>query len=151
MPTLTPLPRLNVAALQNATYHSPDFGELPLVEGTYHAGEAETGTTTTLSDWIAFGDLDADGQEDAVIILTTQSSGSGVFVELAAVLNHNGMPVTLSSVALGDRVRIEELTLEAGLIQLDVVVPGPEDPLCCPTQVEQQRLRLVDAQLKRLP
>ena len=41
---------------------------------------------------IAFGDLNGDGAADAAVIIATNSSGSGTFVALVAVLNDGGSP-----------------------------------------------------------
>ena len=36
-------------------------------------------------------------------------------------------------VLLGDRVRIEGGSIEDGIIRLDLVEHGPDEPACCPT------------------
>ena len=48
-------------------------------------------TTGAFSD-LAFGDLNGDGVEDAVVVLVTNPGGTGRFYDLAPVLNQNGTP-----------------------------------------------------------
>jgi hypothetical protein len=86
---------LSQALLLNSTYRSPDWGEFQLQEGIYYRAppneleSAEVYTTRFIGP-ILYGDINADGFEDALVILSTQNGGTGHFVELAAVLNENG-------------------------------------------------------------
>jgi hypothetical protein len=85
-------------------------------------------------DQYALGDLNGDGVPDAAVILATNSGGSGVFVDLAAVVNDKGTPKHIASAALGDRVQIKSISINAGEIIVALVKQGPNDPLCCPSQ-----------------
>ena len=87
----------------------------------------------TLTDFVAFGDLDADGIDDAAVILLTAGGGSGAFCDLAAVLNEQGQPRNVDTVSLGDRVVIEALSVEGGKIMVTMIAHDADDPLCCPT------------------
>jgi hypothetical protein len=155
-PAPSPAPDLTVAALQNAVYHSPDWGDFQLIDGVYRRppmapGEAPDIYMTVLRDPVVRGDLNADGLEDAVVFLSTQNGGTGHFVELAAVINRAGLAENASTLALGDRVGIEAARIDAGVIILDIRVQGPSDPMCCPSQLETWRLALQGNQLVRLP
>jgi len=145
-PASVPVPRLELSALQNAQYHSVDWGDFQLTEGVFHrppmapAESPETYLTQLLSP-VAYGDLNADGAEDAVVFLTTQNGGTGHFIELAAMINRDGTPDNASSVSLGDRVAIESARIEGGVIILELRVHGPNDGLCCPSQLETWHFR----------
>jgi hypothetical protein len=66
-----------------------------------------------------------------------------VFVSVAAVLNDGGAPRHTASYIVDDRPVIETLTVADGVIHLDAVVHGPNDPGCCPAQPVSRAFRLV--------
>jgi len=152
-PVIAP-PPLTELTLKNAMYHSPDWGDFQLVEGVYlrpplAPGESAEIYKTEFRDPAVFGDLNADGIDDAIVFLSTQNGGTGHFVELAAVLNRDGRAENVSTVSLGDRVGIEAARIEAGVIILDMRVHGPNDPMCCASQLEIWRFRLEGGALVR--
>ena len=100
---------------------------------------------------MVYGDLNGDGLEDAAVLLATQNGGTGVFVELAAMLNRDGRAENVATVPLGDRVVVESGRIHAGVIVLEMRVQGPNDPLCCPSQSETWKFRLQGADLSRIP
>lgn len=95
----------------------------------------------------AYGDLDGDGVEDAAVLLATNTGGSGVFVDLAAVCNHRGQPRDTARFFLGDRVKPERMTVVGQEIELALLIHGPDDPLCCPSERVVWRFRLVGGEL----
>jgi hypothetical protein len=142
-PQVSSLP-LSLDSLRYATYRSPDWGEFQLSDGTYYrtpstSQESPETYTTRLLDTVLYGDINLDGVEDAVVFLGTQNGGTGHFVEMAAVLNLNGIPVNVSTQYLGDRVIVESGTIQGGLITLTLRVQGPNDPLCCPSQIIEKK------------
>ena len=155
VPTSTSAPP-TLENLQNAQYRSPDWGEYQLVSGVYYRtptapGESAEIYTTQLDERFVTGDLNADGAEDAVAFLRTQNGGTGHFVELAAMLNQNGNTYNVSTVYLGDRVIVESVQIVDGVIILAMRVQGPNDGMCCPSQLETWQFRLENNQLVRLP
>lgn len=132
---------LSLDILRNATYRSPDWGEFQLSDGIYYrtpptSQESPEAYTTRLLDTVLYGDINQDGLGDAIVFLATQSGGTGTFIEMAVVLNLDGSPVNISTRYLGDRVIVESGTVEGGSITLTLRVQGPNDPLCCPSQIE---------------
>jgi hypothetical protein len=151
----TQVPELTLAALSNAEYRSPDWGTFRLTDGLYerppqNPGELSSAYTTRLLEPAAFGDLNGDGAKDAVVGLVTQSGGTGNFVELAAVLNQGGSPQNADTLPLGDRVVIEQASIQDGIITLNMRVHGPNDGLCCPSQLETWRFQLQGDHLIRV-
>lgn len=130
---------LGLVALRNATY-SDTYTEnetAPLVNGRYEEtdiSDSLPGVLVTLGDQIAYGDLDADGQEEAVVIVVSNPGGSGVFYDLAVMADQDGTPTQVGSAFLGDRIQLKELDVEEGLIKVVMVTQGPDDAQCCPTQ-----------------
>lgn len=145
---------LDLTAVKNMSYTLPDGQEVTLANGVYEEKPAEGAATSTVNlsvvdNLTAFGDLDGDGVRDASVILADAPGGSGIFMYLAAVRNDGGVPVNVSTVELGDRTRIDSNNIMGGVITLDVVAHGADDPLCCPTEQRRWTYQLVDGELKQ--
>jgi hypothetical protein len=121
-------------------------GAIQLENGVFREAkdpDQATRTVVMLTRYVAFGDLDGDGVGDAVAVLETDPGGSGIFFELVAVVASESGPHQVASASLGDRTDVEDLKLADGVIRLDLITHGPEDPLCCPTAREARRYRLI--------
>jgi hypothetical protein len=144
-------PPLTVEALKNAQYQGIYDQPVTLTDGQYEGppfveGGASRPTVTFIEPY-ALGDLDGDGAADAAVLLVENSGGSGSFVYLAAVLDRGGSPDNVATALLGDRLQPQSLAITKGRIDLQVIGFGPNDPLCCPTQQEEQTYALQDGQL----
>lgn len=128
----------------NATYASEytESGSLKLNDGHYEDSDLGIADLDTLD---ARGDLDGDGREDLVVLLVTSSGGTGVFRDLYVLRRNAAGQLSVSPPAfLGDRVDVNALRIERGQVVVDLVVQGPDDPLCCPTQAVTYRFRLAN-------
>jgi hypothetical protein len=143
-PSFTPPPPpipMTFDLLANAEYHSvvleADQADFRLENGIHSLPhlpeESDSAWYIGMSNRFAYGDLNGDSQPDAAVILESQMGGTGHFLELAAVLNQNGVPYNISSTYLGDRVIVRSIAIENGVIVLDMVVHGPNDPLMGPS------------------
>lgn len=144
--------RLSMLLIENAQFHSPIWGTFILTNGTYYRTPNEPNASpdvysTKLFGSAAYGDLNADGVEDAVVILQTHNGGSGDTKELAALLNVNGQPYNISTVGIGSLVAVEDLQVQSGEIIVTARTLGPNDPLCCPSQLTILRYHLQNGQL----
>src|SRR5262245_12728444 len=128
-------------SLRNAEYSSPwtPSRRVRLRDGQYRAPAAPGAATeirVSLLDRMTA--WTAGGRRYAAVILVTDPGGSGTFHDLAVVEDRRGRPVEVASAALGDRIRVESLTLALrdGQTELHVGLVGhaPHDPLCCPTR-----------------
>ena len=141
MPAPTATQRLTLEQLRNAEYRLPLLGDqdtpVRLVDGmgtlVYGEGATERETVGLIDDAIAFGDLDGDGNADAAVVLYTSGGGSGAFIYLVAVLDRDGAPVQAARAYLGDRARVESLSISGGRVLAQILAHGPEDALCCPS------------------
>jgi hypothetical protein len=126
---------------------SVDDGKVPLVGGTWT--DKEGGSTFTLHPTHAIGDLDGDGQADAVAILVESSGGTGSFYYMFALLNRDGQPAQAGEPEwLGDRTVIERLAIDRkGVITLRYITHRDNDPSCCPTMKIEDRFRVQDGKL----
>lgn len=152
-PVSTPRAELTLQQLRNAEYPSewPSSGLARLKNGLYQEPAAPGSVAeivvraTPLHD---FGDLDGDGTPDAVILLESDPGGSGVFFDLAPVLNRGGQPLPLAPVPMGDRVQVRSVDIaDDGRVRVGLRKHGPNDPLCCPTLDVVLTYRLVGDRL----
>ncbi len=148
-PTTNPLSQ---EALRNAVFLS-DWtanGLAPLQEGEFRQ-QAAPGSASeivvTLTEWHAQGTL-PDGRPFVAVILITDSGGSGVFYDLAVVVEENGAPKNIANIQLGDRIQVSSLTVDGEEISIDMLTAGPEDAFCCPTQREMRRYTLLEGVLQ---
>ena len=141
--TPTPAP-LTLDMLRNGTYYAPAYKRtVKLVNGAYTEGSGADQYSVQMLDTVAFGNLNTDGIGDAAILLVENGGGTGEFESLVAVVNAGGRPTQAGQAELGDRVQIKSMTVDSGLIALDTLVQGPNDPMCCPSLPEAQTFRLV--------
>jgi heat shock protein HslJ len=143
VPAAPPLSAEVSTALANAAYlPTPLNGEsVQLVDGTYSAPvEADSAAvvSTSLTGMAAPGTL-SDGREVVAVILATNTGGTGVFYDLAMMQQQDGQWINFATTFLGDRIRVNALGIANDEVVLDMVVHGPEDALCCPTEQVIQR------------
>ena len=140
--------------LRDAEYHpvALEGMSIRLTDGKFEGTIPDWGgeAMVSLSEHYAMGDLDGDGDDDAVTALATSLGGTGTFYDLVLVLNENGTPRNTSSVALGDRVIIESIEIMDGTISVVLVMHGPADPMCCPSERETREFVVEDGQLLEL-
>lgn len=67
---------------------------------------------------VAYGDLNGDGKEDAVVIISERADGTGSFYTLYAVTNQNNQPVSSGAAYIGDRAQISNLSIVNGVINI---------------------------------
>ncbi len=147
----------NIAALRNAQYGGMDGSfAIQLTDGHYEGNPfAEDGTSRPMADFVdnvyTFGDLNSDGVDDAAVFLVENDGGSGEFVSVAPVLNENGVPVNAGMASLGDRISLISVKIDNGVIAVDMVTQGPDDPMCCATLEVVRSFELQDGKLVELP
>ncbi len=148
MPESTDIPaEFSLEALGDATYQGVLEQPITLVDGRFEGrpfveGGATRPIVTLIPEPMIYGDLDGDGQADAAVLLATDTGGSGTFVHLAAVALQDGKPVNLATALLGDRVRVQSLTIDNDRIEVILLTQGPDDPQCCPSREERHIFRL---------
>jgi hypothetical protein len=123
----------------------------PLSNGEYReqaAPGSATETVVLLSPYIAYGEL--TGEPAAAAIMITDPGGSGTFYDLALVIERDGQLIHVATAALGDRVQINSLAIDSGQIVVDMIMHGPEDPMCCPTQHVVQAYELQGEELVQI-
>ena len=131
---------LTVDALKNLTYPTM-YETVTLQDGGYEMdslvdikNDIHDRLSVTFADH-AFGDLDGDGNEDAVVVLVANGGGSGHSYYLVPVFNERGIPKAFNSgVELGDRIELHDISIRNGIVTVKLTTQGPYDPFCCPTK-----------------
>ncbi|MGF1756774.1 META domain-containing protein [Photobacterium sagamiensis] len=104
----------------------------------YQPGGAVAPQVRLIEDLVVTGDLDGDGNDEAVVLLNYTSGGTGQFLYLAVVDEQQDQLDNVATELVGDRVRIRDLRIENSKIVLDVVQAGPDDAACCPGEVAER-------------
>jgi hypothetical protein len=105
-----------ISGLSNAEYQldAASTGKIKLIDGAYDeplAPDSASKLQVNLGKEQALGDINGDGQIDAIISLYVDPGGSGIFVYFSLVINQNGKPSPLPSYLLGDRIKIKSLSI----------------------------------------
>ena len=135
--------------IRNAEYQLGATDTLQVVQLT--DGKFEQGTpgatdfiSVTVTDFIAVGDLDADGVDEVAALVSENYGGTGVFVFLAVYSNVGGTWTFQTSNMVDDRPQLRALSIANNEIFLDAVVHGLDDPMCCPALRTTRHYRFVD-------
>jgi hypothetical protein len=99
----------------------------------FNAADTGSAVQNTRIDNTAFGDVNADGTEDAVVALVTNTGGTGRFLEFALVLNVDGQPQYVNSVFIDDRAIVHAVDIVEGILTADLTVHDADDGGCCPS------------------
>jgi hypothetical protein len=131
--------------LANLSYPSTrvDSGQYDLADGAYEEGDMHV----SMTGFVAQGDLNGDGQDDAAVVLSSNPSGSADFYDLHVVISETGVLSALAPVEIGDRIEMEDLRIDNGEIIVNATIKGPNDADCCPTQLVEQHYAVQDGAL----
>jgi hypothetical protein len=141
-----------VKEIRNAPYQlgaSDSLEVVQLTDGKFEQGAsgAEDFLSVAVTDFVALGDLNADGTEEAAALISENFGGSGVFVFLAVYGNLNGTWRFQNSIMVDDRPQLQAVSIADNEIFLEAVIHGPDEPMCCPTLRTRRHYRFVDNQL----
>jgi hypothetical protein len=137
--------KLTVSKLANMTYRlveGKSVTAVTLVGSKGQTNEEDGGEQFWLDEHVAFGDLDGDAVDDAVVVLVSSGGGSGIFYQLVAVTQRNGIVETPAVKSLGDRIMINQINITNRIVTVDMITHGPDDPSCCPTERQVLKLKV---------
>ena len=123
---------LAVTNLESATYLTENTheGRATLEDGEFREQAAPGSATEVvirLGKW-SLGDLDGQGELDAAAITVEDPGGSGTFYCLHALTNDEGALRDAGFAFLGDRIRIEGVSVHDGVITVAMLDRGPDEP-----------------------
>jgi hypothetical protein len=156
-PAAAPAAALTADQVGNAEYQSDvtPSKKAKLVAGKYEEaaapGSASKITVNLVPTAMGLGDLNGDGVGDAAVILASSGGGSGTFISLHAVVSNKGALTDAAWTNLGDRTSVKAVTVSAGVITVNMVKHGPNDPLCCPTVEATAKYKIQDGKLVVVP
>ena len=141
------------AELASATYRGIEVDAVTLTDGHWEgepaiAGGASVPQVDLASGFRITGDLDRDGDEEAVALLHYSFGGSGVFSYIAVVeRSAEGGLENLATTGIGDRVQLRSASIAEGALTIETVEAGPGDSACCPGQMKRRVFALEDSTL----
>ncbi len=117
-------------------------GSVQLMNGRWD-GPSDTGFShpyvSMMPDFTVYGDIDGDGNNEAVVIVHESGGGSGID-RVVALFGRVGEEVHhLGSVVLGNRVQVRSVHIQPGQLTVEYVRQTEGEPLCCPTEVARTR------------
>ena len=127
------------SALDTATYLTENAreGRATLEDGEFREQAAPGSATEVvirLGKW-SLGDLDGQGALDAVAITVEDPGGSGTFSYLHALINDDDGLRDAGVAFLGDRIRIEGVSVHAGVITVALLDRPLDAPFAAPPSV----------------
>lgn len=149
-----PPPTPTLEQVKGATISGVFDQAITFADGKYEGQPVEPGAASrpTAMIWepmVVFGDVDGSPGSEAVVLLSSNSGGSGEFVYVAVLGVRDGKLVNLGTAPVGDRARVRSVWLEQGRIVMDLVEAGPKDPACCPTQMARKTYAMDGGALKQ--
>lgn len=120
--------------LFNMQYLSPMLQvAVQLVNGEFSGVVEGVELTAKIRPEIEFGDLNGDGIDDAALLLSENTGGSGIFVSLITVYSLGDQFQQAPAVLIDDRPIIDQVVVENGYVKLTGLIHGPNDPMVNPT------------------
>ncbi len=137
----------------NATYTIEDRA-IRLINGRFETGIAPGSATKIRASVFGrplYGDLDHDGDDDAILLIIYDPGGSGTFYYLAAAINQNGKYHGIPAVLIGDRITAHNVAIRNGAISFNYADRRPEEPMSTPPSVDTSlQLTFIDGKLAPL-
>lgn len=90
----------------------------------------------------AIADIDQDRDLDIVAHMISWTGGTGHFSYLVLYKNNQGKPEYVADKFLGDRIQINKISVENGIILADIITQGPDEPMCCGTLQKVLKFKL---------
>jgi uncharacterized membrane protein len=147
---------VSIEDAENATYRGILDDEMQLAGGVFESPPfvegANSRSVVRLVPGVGIvGDIDTDGDDEAIVALVSTFGGSGTFTHLAIVDSAGGSTMAIATIALGDRVRIESLLLDGGTVIANTMEHAVNDAMCCPSLERQRRWQFANGVLVEIP
>ena len=114
------------------------------------SGAASRPTVELAGDFRVVGDLDGDGLDEAVVLLTYSPGGTAALSFLAVVTREGGTLRNVATTALGDRVQVRSARIEDKRLIVSAVRAGKNDAACCPGELVEWQWTLAKGKLNAL-
>jgi Immunoglobulin-like domain of bacterial spore germination len=132
--TPTPMPGLTLESIKNAAILAPELQKnVQLIDGKYEGGSGLDYSLVEILPQSTVGDVNGDGQQDAVVVLAENGGGSGVFVSLVVFLSHDNGFSQSQAALIDDRAQVNSVTVSDGKISVDALIHGANDAMASPS------------------
>ncbi len=88
-------------------------------------------------DYLALGDIDRDGVDEALVVINENGGGSGQFRSLVLYDRMDDRVAEAAAIPIGDRVQVKSIRIAPGYLTAEIV--RQTGPLCCPDEVVRLR------------
>lgn len=113
-------------------------------------GSSSAVRTSVVGD-IVEGDIDGDGDDDAVLLLVHEPGGSGTFYYVAAAENIGGRYRGSDAFLLGDRISVDTIRIRKTIIEVEWKNRRPGEPMSTLPSVEENlKLRVETRRLNKI-
>jgi hypothetical protein len=151
--TASPAPSIRQTDFRNFTYRPACLGlggkapPIRVKDGEYARDKGVEDRVYFKVVDVVFGDLDGDGQEEAVVETVCNTGGTGNFSDGIIFKLRNGRPAPVATLGMGDRADggIDKIRVENGLIKVGRY--GGRSGACCPDYVETYTHKLAGGKL----
>ena len=152
VPTETEAPNavaISFDTFKNILITAPEMRkQVQLVDGKWTENQADGSIQmVSLDTRFATGDLNADGVDDAALLVAESMGGTGVFYSLTVLVNENGIFAQKASAFIDDRPIIHSIEIVNGEVVLNVNVHGLNDAMVDPTMNLTKTYRLIGNRL----
>lgn len=136
--------------VENAKYTPQQLVSMEPVQlsGGRWDGPSDTGFShpyvSMMPDFTVYGDIDGDGNNEAVVIVLESGGGSAVIRVLGLFARPGEEVRHVSSIPLGDRVQIRTVQIRPRELIAEYVRMGENEPLCCPTEIARTTWNYLD-------
>jgi hypothetical protein len=105
---------------------------------------------TAITDAIAYGDINRDGRDDAVVVLARSGGGSGLFLYMAGFVSGATTYRGTEAVFLGDRIIPRSISInQSGIITVEYLDRQPDEPFAAePTVTTSKQFVFKDGVLE---
>ncbi len=127
-----------VASTPDSIAYTIEGSAYTLENGTYAASEvpgSASMTTVTLFGGPVYGDLDADGDEDAAVLLAYSTGGSGTFYYAALARKLGDIYESTNTLLLGDRIAPQTIEIKDGRAVFNYATRKESDPMSTPPSI----------------
>ncbi|MDQ3089783.1 MAG: hypothetical protein M3Q24_01340 [bacterium] len=107
--------------------------------------------TTTLTDKVAYGDLNGDQKEDAVALLVQSGAGTGIFVYIGAYVSGSVRYSGSNTIFVGDRIIPQSIDIDKNIITVNYLDREEDEPLAAtPTKSVIKTYVYIGGELKSI-
>lgn len=144
--TQAPAAGLTSAVIGNSELFSPVVNSaIQMKDGKFSGVVEGIELTSMILPEIQFGDLNADGIDDAAFLLAEDTGGSATFISLIVVYSKDGQYAQAPGWMIDDRPILHSLEIDQGVVKVAGLIHGPNDSMVNPTtEVKQEYLLFTD-------